>query len=352
MHIVASGLSKSYGFSKVVDDLSFDIKPGRITGFLGPNGAGKSTTMALMLQLANGRGKTLFYGKTYASLPGGTRRIGVFFSPDTFHDNYSARKHLYISAFTRGIPFSRVKEVLNEVGLGNVGGKKIKNFSTGMKQKLGIATALLSSPEVLILDEPANGLDPQSIQWLRQLLIDFAAAGGTVFLSSHLISEIALFADDLLVIAKGALIVNESMDTFLTRETPSAFKVRTRQSEEFQLQLDKEGVPHQRLSEDVLEIRIESSLDFLTVAVARRIEITEILPVGSSVEDIYLMLTSGLEAYRSGSDATTDLPEESETDTATRLDLAEPESSSTQPPETDSSLPPNESSSKKGVKND
>ena len=300
MHIVANGLDKSYGFRKVVNDLSFEVRPGRITGFLGPNGAGKSTTMALMVQLATGKGSTLFDGQSYARLPGGSKRIGVFFNSETFHPNYSARKHLRISAFARGVPLARVKETLELVGLGNVGSKKIRDYSTGMKQKLGIATALLSKPDVLLLDEPANGLDPQSIQWLRQLLLDFSASGGSVFLSSHLISEIALFADDLLVIAQGSLVANESMDSFRARETPSAFRVRTRQSSELEEQLGVAGIPFSRLSEDVLEIRTESSLEFLSVAVASRVEINEIQPIGSSVEDIYLLLTSGREAYRSG----------------------------------------------------
>lgn len=297
MQVVANGLTKQYGSRRVVNNLSFELEPGKITGFLGPNGSGKSTTMGLMLGLISGSGSTHFDGKTYRSLNAAPRRIGVYLGPGSYHPRYSAKRHLRISAFTRGISFKRIKPALEAVGLTSARRVKIREMSTGMVQKLGIATAILSEPEVLILDEPANGLDPQSVQWLRLFLQDFAQKGGTVLLSSHLIHEISLFADNILVIAQGQILASESLDTFLKRQTPSGYKVRTEQSSVFVEILEAQGIVHQRVSEDVIEVSVSSSLTFTKLAVENNIELAEVQPIGSSVEDIFLSLTTSRQDY-------------------------------------------------------
>lgn len=297
MNIEAKNLQKKYGSRTVVDNLSFELEPGKITGFLGPNGSGKSTTMAHMLQLISGSGKTVFDGKSYRSLPRGTRRVGAYLGPKSYHPKYTAQRHLRISAFTRGIPTRRVAEVLEVVGLSSARHTRTRDMSTGMLQKLGVATAILSGPEVLILDEPANGLDPQSVQWLRSFLKEFAAAGGTVLLSSHLINEVSLFADNILVIAQGKLIASESMDTFLKRATPSGFKVRTLHAERFTQLLTDEEITVSRVSEDVVEVHTESSIAFAKIAAVHDLELLEVSPIGSSLEDVFLAVTAGLEDY-------------------------------------------------------
>lgn len=298
MKIEARGLRKKYGFRTVVDNLDFELEEGKITGFLGPNGSGKSTTMALMLQLVHGDGQTLFDGKKYRALPKGSRRVGAYLGAKSFHPKYTAKRHLRISAFTRGIPLRRVAEVLEIVGLSSAQSTRVREMSTGMLQKLGVATAILSQPEVLILDEPANGLDPQSIQWLREFLKRFAHDGGTVLLSSHLINEVAQFADNILVIAQGKRIASEPIDTFLKRETPTGFRVRTQQSERFEALLLADHFLFERMSEDVLEVQTESSKELLSIASNNSIELIEIKPLGTSLEDIFLSVTSGLEQYR------------------------------------------------------
>ncbi len=304
MLIEATALSKRYGSRIVVDQLSFSLEPGKITGFLGPNGAGKSTTMSMMLGLARGKGETLFDGKTYKTLKDGPRRIGAYLGPGSFHPRHTAREHLRISAFTRGIALYRVNDVLDAVGLGTAASMRVKGMSTGMLQKLGIATALLSEPEVLILDEPANGLDPQSVQWLRSFLQDFAKSGNTVLLSSHLIHEIAQFADNLLVIAQGELIASESLDSFLKRQKPSSFRIRTTQVDTFASLLETHNFQQSRASEDVLEVYSENSTPFIRLALDHGIEIFEIQPVGSNLEDIFLELTSNRSDYVSESPST------------------------------------------------
>jgi ABC-2 type transport system ATP-binding protein len=295
--IEASVLSKVYGGRVVVNQLSFSLEPGKITGFLGPNGSGKSTTMSMMLGLVQGKGQTLFDGKTYRALAHSPRRIGAYLGPGSFHPRHTAREHLRISAFTRGILLSRVDEVLDLVGLTPASFTRVKGMSTGMLQKLGIAAALLSEPEVLILDEPANGLDPQSVQWLRSFLQDFAQAGNTVLISSHLIHEIAQFADNLLVIAQGELIASESLDAFLKRQKPSGFRVRTSQVDTFAGLLETNSFTHNRVSEDVVEVQSEKSTAFIKLALENAIEIYEIQPVGSNLEDIFLELTSDRNDY-------------------------------------------------------
>ena len=217
--ITVSHLTKSYGGRTVVDDLSFQLTPGRITGFVGPNGAGKSTTMRMMVGLARPDEGTVTYGGVpFADLTDPARTVGVVLDARAVHPGRSARNHLAAMAALAGLPAARVDEVLHRVGLDDAAGRRVGGFSLGMRQRLAIAGALLGRPEVLMLDEPANGLDPDGIRWLRTMLVDFAEQGGTVFVSSHFIAELANFAHDLVVVGNGRLITAEPLATTLARD--------------------------------------------------------------------------------------------------------------------------------------
>ncbi|CAN5200966.1 hypothetical protein BH24ACT12_BH24ACT12_01270 [soil metagenome] len=206
--IEATGLGKSYGGKAAVIDLAFRVEPGSVTGFLGPNGSGKSTTMRLMLGLDNGDGRTTFDGVPFRSMKDPMRHVGALLEAKAFHPTRKARNHLRLLAAANGIPDTRVDEVLAMVGLHSVTSAKPKGFSLGMGQRLGIAAALLGDPHALILDEPANGLDPQGITWLRNLLKQLAGEGRSVFVSSHLLSEMALLAAQIVIIGRGQLIAS------------------------------------------------------------------------------------------------------------------------------------------------
>jgi ABC-2 type transport system ATP-binding protein len=210
--IEARGLSKRYGATVAVDGLGFDVRPGVVTGFLGPNGSGKSTTMRLILGLdAPDAGQARIGGRRYRDLRWPLREVGALLEARAFHPGRSARAHLRALAASNGIPRSRVQEVLDLVGLAEVAGRRAGRFSLGMGQRLGIAAALLGDPGVLLLDEPANGLDPEGIRWTRDLLRSLAAEGRTVFVSSHLIGELARTADRVVVIGRGRLLADTSV---------------------------------------------------------------------------------------------------------------------------------------------
>ena len=217
--ITVSHLTKSYGRRTVVDDLSFDLAPGRITGFVGPNGAGKSTTMRMMVGLARpDAGEVSYRGASYAELSDPARTIGVVLDARAMHPGRSARNHLRAMAANSLLPDARVEQVLHLVGLDAAADQRVGGFSLGMRQRLAIAGALLGEPEVLMLDEPANGLDPDGIRWLRGMLTSFASDGGTVFVSSHFIAELATFAHDLVVVGNGRLITAEPLAATLDRD--------------------------------------------------------------------------------------------------------------------------------------
>ncbi len=217
--ITVSHLTKSYGRRTVVDDLSFELTAGSITGFVGPNGAGKSTTMRMMVGLARpDAGEVTYHGSRYADLRDPARTIGVVLDARAMHPGRSARNHLRSLAAMSVLPMARVDEVLHLVGLDAAVDQRVGGFSLGMRQRLAIAAALLGDPEVLMLDEPANGLDPDGIRWLRTMLTDFANQGGTVFVSSHFIAELATFAHDLVVVGNGRLITAEPLATTLGRD--------------------------------------------------------------------------------------------------------------------------------------
>jgi ABC-2 type transport system ATP-binding protein len=213
--IEATGLGKSYGNTRAVDALGFTVHPGSVTGFLGPNGSGKSTTMRLMLGLDHGEGRTTFDGRRFSELQHPMRHVGALLEAKPFHPTRRARDHLRMLAVANGISKTRVDEVLGLVGLESVAGGRPRKFSLGMGQRLGIAAALLGDPHTLLLDEPSNGLDPQGITWLRTLLKHLAGEGRSVFVSSHLLQEMAVLADELVVIGRGRLVANGPVAEFV-----------------------------------------------------------------------------------------------------------------------------------------
>ncbi len=236
--IEAVGLTKRYGSTLAVDNLSFTVRPGSVTGFLGPNGAGKSTTMRMILGLDNPTsGSAVIGGQSYAHLTRPLTQVGSLLDANWIHPNRSARAHLRFMAAANKLPTSRVDEVLDIVGLSSVAKKAAGKFSLGMKQRLGLAGALLGDPKVLLFDEPVNGLDPEGIFWIRTFMRNLAAQGRTVFVSSHLLSEMALTADHLIVIGRGRLIADSSTEEFIARSTRSSVRVRSPQLPELRTAL-------------------------------------------------------------------------------------------------------------------
>src|SRR6266581_7239348 len=231
--IEARGLTKRYGRVRAVDALSFDVRPGVVTGFLGPNGSGKSTTMRMMLELdAPDSGTVRIGGRRYRELGWPLREVGALLEAGSFHPGRSARAHLAALAASNSIPASRVDEVLGQVGLASAAGRRAGKFSLGMAQRLGIAAALLGDPGVLLFDEPVNGLDPEGVAWIRRLLRSLAGEGRTVFVSSHLMSEMALTADHLIVIGRGRLIADTTVEQFVRQSSKNIVRVRSPQASE------------------------------------------------------------------------------------------------------------------------
>lgn len=225
--IEAQGLGKSFGSNRAVDDLSFVVHPGSVTGFLGPNGSGKSTTMRLMLELDRGDGRTTFDGLRFSELEHPVRHVGTLLEAKPFHPTRRARDHLRMLAAAGGLPERRVDEVLELVGLSSVSRSRPRKFSLGMGQRLGIAAALLGDPHTLILDEPSNGLDPQGITWLRTLLKHLAGQGRSVLVSSHLLQEMAVLADQLVVIGRGQMLANGAVSDFISSSGLGTVEVMT-----------------------------------------------------------------------------------------------------------------------------
>jgi ABC-2 type transport system ATP-binding protein len=226
--IEARDLTKFYGGKAAVDHLSFTVEPGRVTGFLGPNGAGKSTTMRLILGLDRPQsGHALINGRPYRDLPNPLRTVGALLEAKSVHTGRSARNHLLFLAQTQGLPARRVEEVLNLVGLQAVADKRAGGFSLGMSQRLGVAAAMLGDPEILLLDEPVNGLDPEGVLWIRNLMKQLAAEGRTILVSSHLMNEMAVTADHLIVVGRGKLITESSTEDIIARSTDQSVRVRT-----------------------------------------------------------------------------------------------------------------------------
>lgn len=300
MRVEVKGLDKHFKNVHAVQDLSFNIEPGRVTGFLGPNGSGKSTTMRLMLGLDNGSGETLFDGRKLTDHDSVTRTVGAHLDAKFFHPKRTAYSHLRMLGAEAGIGKDRVNEVLHLVGLESVAKKRPGGFSLGMGQRLGLAGAILADPEVLMLDEPANGLDPQSIQWLRDFLKFYASTGKSVFVSSHLLSEMELLADDVVVIARGKLIASESMSAFLSRATGSSVIVRSNDASRLAELLSNMGITSSVTGLNTLAIPNETTERIGEVAFANNIKLAELSPRSASLEQVFLELTEEGQEYRVG----------------------------------------------------
>ncbi len=296
--IRAQGLTKRYGTTLAVDDLSFEVKPGRVTGFLGPNGAGKTTTMRLILGLDHPSGGAVTVdGRSYASIRFPLHEVGALLDATAVHGGRRAVDHLWAIAQSNRIPRSRVDEVLGVVGMGAVAHKRIGTFSLGMSQRLGIAAALLGDPKTLMFDEPVNGLDPEGIVWVRKLFQALAAEGRTVFVSSHLMSEMALTAEYLIVIGRGRLIAEGTVRE-LTSRTGGRVLVRSPRAEELAQLVEAQGGTVEPDGDGTLSVR---GLDAPTVgelAAANRIPLHELTPEQASLEETFFELTGESVEYR------------------------------------------------------
>jgi ABC-2 type transport system ATP-binding protein len=300
--IDVQGLTKRYGDKVAVDDLSFQVQPGVVTGFLGPNGAGKSTTMRLILGLdMPTAGSSTIDGRAYRGLDAPLREVGAMLEARAIHTGRSAYNHLWAMAQTHGIPRSRVDEVIDLVGLHDVARRRVGTFSLGMGQRLGVAAALLGDPHTVILDEPANGLDPEGILWIRNLLTGLAADGRTVFLSSHLMAEIALTAQHLIVIGRGRLIADTSVADIVAQASHDrAVRVRTPQGEQLRELVATSASSVDAVEPGVLEIHGMTSDALGVVAASAGIVLYELTPLKASLEDAFMRLTGDSVEYHAG----------------------------------------------------
>ncbi|KAB2349040.1 ATP-binding cassette domain-containing protein [Actinomadura rudentiformis] len=315
--ITLRGLTKRYGDKAAVSDLSLEIAPGKVTGFLGPNGAGKSTTMRMILGLDRPTaGEALIGGRPYAALPRPLTEVGALLDAKAVHPGRSARAHLTAMARSNGIPVRRVDEVLETVGLTAVAGRRAGSFSLGMGQRLGIAGALLGDPRVLMFDEPVNGLDPDGVLWVRRLMRSLAAEGRTVFVSSHLMSEMQLTADQLVVIGKGRLLADAPVTEVIAASSRNAVRIRTPRPGELAARLAAEPMPLQVTRSDAGELagdgeRADERAGELIVTGAPierigmicheiGVPLYELSPQEASLEEAYMELTGTSVEYGAG----------------------------------------------------
>ena len=297
--IEVRGLTKRYGPVVAVDDLTFDVTPGKVTGFLGPNGAGKSTTFRLILGLdAPAAGTATVGGRSYRALRRPLFEVGAMLEAAAVHPGRSARRHLAALAAANAIPGRRVDEVLGLTGLQGVAGKRAGGFSLGMTQRLGIAAALLGDPQALLLDEPVNGLDPDGVVWLRTLLRSLAAQGRTVLVSSHLMSEMALTADHLVVIGRGQLIADTSTSEFVRRAAGGWVQVRSPGRDRLAQLLRDHGAAVDAGPGDLLTVRGASSAAVGELAARHGIALHELVSRQASLEEAFMALTHDATDYR------------------------------------------------------
>jgi len=296
--ITAHSLTKRYGAATAVDNLTFEVPSGVVTGFLGPNGSGKSTTMRMILGLdVPDSGSALIGGKPYSALDWPLREVGALLDAKAFHPARTARNHLRWLALTNDIPVGRVDEVLDQVGLSSVAKRRVGKFSLGMTQRLGIAAALLGDPGVLLFDEPVNGLDPEGIRWVRHLLRDLAEQGRTVLVSSHLISEMSITADRLVVIGRGRLIAETSVADFVARSGGAAVKLVTPDLAAFTEALSAAGA---KIGDGGGSLTVEglTSPQIGDLAARAGLRVHELTPITASLEDAFMELTQDEVEYR------------------------------------------------------
>jgi ABC-2 type transport system ATP-binding protein len=307
--IELEGLTKRYGDKLAVDHLTFTVRPGVVTGFLGPNGAGKSTTMRMMLGLDRPTsGDVRIDGQHYDRLKDPLKYIGALLDAKAMHGGRSAYNHLLCLAQSNGIPRRRVAEVLDTVGLTAVARKKAKGFSLGMGQRLGIAGALLGDPRILMFDEPVNGLDPEGIHWIRNLMKSLAAQGRTVFVSSHLMSEMALTADHLVVIGQGRLLADTSMADFIARNSRSYVRVRSPQRERLLDVLHEAGVTVVEAGGGALEVDGDQAELIGELAARHQLVLHELSPQRASLEEAFMQLTAGAVEYHAHTEGPAEVP--------------------------------------------
>jgi ABC-2 type transport system ATP-binding protein len=297
--IAARSLAKHYGKTVAVENLSFDVTPGVVTGFLGPNGSGKSTTMRMIMGLDTPTsGSALVQGVPYRQLRWPLREVGALLDAKAFHPARSAYNHLLCLTKTNDIPSRRIDEVLDIVGLTSVAHDRAGKCSLGMGQRLGIASALLGDPAVLLFDEPINGLDPEGIRWVRHLLRNLAAEGRTVFVSSHLINEMALTAERLIVIGRGALIAETSVEEFTARSAADAVRVVTPMSRTFVSALHRAGAAATVDDDGAIVVTGMTSAQVGELATQRGLTVHELVPLRASLEDAFMELTRDAVEYR------------------------------------------------------
>jgi ABC-2 type transport system ATP-binding protein len=298
--IAAISLTKRYGETAAVRDLTFDVQPGVVTGFLGPNGSGKSTTMRMIMGLdVPTSGSALINGKTFTELRWPLREVGALLDAKAFHPGRTGRSHLRWLALTNDIPLRRVDEVLDIVGLTPAADRRAGKYSLGMSQRLGIAGALLGDPGVLLFDEPVNGLDPEGIRWVRHFLRDRAAEGRTVFVSSHLITEMSLAAEHLVVIGRGSLIAQTTVKDFVARSKGATVRLVTPDADAFARALTRSGATVTPGEDGALNIEGLTSAQIGDVATRDRLTVHELTPVMASLEDAFMELTQDAVEYRS-----------------------------------------------------
>ncbi|MFV0254272.1 MAG: ABC transporter ATP-binding protein [Beutenbergiaceae bacterium] len=300
--IEAVHLSKRYGAKTAVDDVSFAVEPGRVTGFLGPNGAGKSTTMRMIVGLDRPtRGEVRVNGKRYAEHKAPLREVGALLEAKAVHTGSSARNHLRGLAATHGIGRKRVEEVIDMTGLADVANKRVGGFSLGMGQRLGIAAAMVGDPATLILDEPVNGLDPEGVKWVRNMVRYLADEGRTVFLSSHLMSEMAITADQLIVIGRGRIVRTGTVADIVASRGTGSVHVRSPQTAVLATVLQSQGATVTRIEDQLLEVTGSTAAEIGDTAAARGIALHELTPVNGSLEEAFMALTADEVEYQSES---------------------------------------------------
>lgn len=293
-------MTKVYGAKRAVDGMTFTVQPGKVTGFLGPNGAGKSTTMRMIVGLDRPTAGTVTVnGRKYAEHSAPLREVGALLEAKSVHKSRSARTHLRALAATHSIPNARVEEVIELTGLGPVAKKKVGGFSLGMGQRLGIAVALLGDPQTLILDEPVNGLDPEGVLWVRNLARHQASLGKTVFISSHLMSEMALTADHLIVIGRGRIIADAPIEQIIGGQNLPTSKVKTDQAESLMNALAAEHVQMTRLDAETIQVIGLESRIIAQRALDQQILLHELTPIKQSLEEAYMALTQNEVEYQS-----------------------------------------------------